>query len=95
LIAVVYEAISNSESTIDTLPTLVWGSVFDCLDVFDAMSNWEISHCVLFKNHVQALFSIIEGETVTERLKTVHEFQPKTLSCGPCLPSTITNLGNS
>lgn len=25
-------------------------------------------------------------------MKTVHEFQPKTLSCGPCLPSTITNL---
>jgi hypothetical protein len=36
LIATAFEAIGECE----TMPSLVWGSTFDCIDVLDSMSDW-------------------------------------------------------
>lgn len=64
---------------------LVWGSTFDCSNVYRALKPWNVQHIIPFSNHDTALFALSHGEIVTETLKEKHGVTSRTISPGPML----------
>lgn len=63
----------------------VWGSVFDCTDVFRAMHNWKVKHVILFPNRETALLCVSHGEVVTDNLRDKHRVPALCYAPGPML----------
>lgn len=81
LTATTFEAFGSDGSA---LPSLIWGSVFDCIPLLEETARfWPFQHVVMFSDLEKALFSLTEAEAVSEKLKVSHPFGNTLLHCGP------------
>jgi hypothetical protein len=89
LTSLAYEYALNDPTSSQPL-TLVWGSVFDCYDLFEQLKIWNVKHIVPFPNRETALFCLSHGEIVSDTLISRHyvtprEFAPDCMLLYECL----------
>lgn len=75
----------------DEFPTLVWGNVSDCIQVFDATQSWGFRHLICTSDSKSCIFTLAEAETISDSVRELYITKECIISPCEILPKNITN----